>query len=232
MKDSGLSRAWARSGGFALLLLLAPGMVQAQGTIVYVVPQQPIYYAPVGDQTTDIDLNGDGTVDYSLVSQSGLTVLQPHGNNSLIVVPELPPDVGNFLAPLNQGDVINASPSSLNPVFVWYDSRTDPTGQSLVAGLSTAGPLGYFFNGIHYAGLRFQYGGADHYGWMEINSFSASVPDGQILGWAYQTAPDSPLYAGEGAVPEPSSLALLCLAGFLWSLRAGARWWGRKSVRG
>ena len=202
----------------ALMLALFAGSARGQGTVVYVVPQQPIYYAPV-DGSTDIDLNGDGSIDYTLISDPGQTVLQPHGQNSMVVVPELPPDYGSFVAPLSQGDVVNSTPSSLNPVFTWFDVNTDPFGYSLIAAMNTAGSLGYFFNGIHYVGLDFEYGGAYHYGWMEFNCFFPSVPGGQVLGWAYETLPNTPIPVTD--VPEPGAafLLLLGLAGVCWSRR-------------
>jgi PEP-CTERM motif len=211
---------WAQGASLALMLALFAGSARGQGTVVFVVPQTPIYYAPV-DHSTDIDLNGDGTIDYTLVSDPDQTVLEPHGQNSMVVVPELPPDYGSFVAPLSQGDAVNSTPSSLNPVFAWYDPQTDPTGQSLIAALNTAGPLGYFFDGIHYVGLEFAYGGSFHYGWMEINCFFPSVPGGQVLGWAYETLPDTPISIGQ--VPEPGAAVLLVLglAGVCWSRRNG-----------
>jgi hypothetical protein len=209
---------WARGAVLALMLALFTGSARAQGTIVYVVPQQPIYYGPVIDQSTDIDLNGDGVVDYTLISQFGETDLQPHGQNSMVVVPEPPPDYGSFVAPLVEGDVVNPTPSSLNPVFAWFDSSTDPFGYSLIAAMNTAGPLGYFFDGIHYVGLEFESGGNFYYGWMEIDSPSPDVAYGQVLGWAYETTPNTPIPAG--AVPEPSTLSLLLISGAaLWLVR-------------
>jgi hypothetical protein len=132
---------WAQGAFLALMLAVFAGSARAQGTIVYVVPQQPIYYAPI-DHSTDIDLNGDGIADYTLISDPTETVLQAHGQNSMVVVPELPPDYGSFVAPLSQGDAVNSTPSSLNPVFAWYDASTDPFNP-LIAAMNTAGSLGY-----------------------------------------------------------------------------------------
>lgn len=193
------------------MVILPVARLGAQGTINHGGPPNPIFYAPVGSQSTDMDLDGDGNADYTLISDSGQTVLQPRGNNSFIVVPEPPPDLGTFVAALQQGDGINATPSSLDPRFVWFDASTDPMGYSLIATMNTSGPLGNFFNGIHYVGLEFQYGGGLHYGWMRIDSFSPSVPDGQLLDWAYETRFDTPILAG--AVPEPSTLGLFVVSG-------------------
>jgi hypothetical protein len=208
---------WVQGASLALMLALCAGSARGQGTVVFVVPQQPISYDPVNSRTYDIDLDGDGTTDYSLLVGFGEADLQAHGQNSMVVVPELPPDYGSFVAPLAQGDVVNPTPSSLNPVFTWYDASNDPIGHSLIAAMNTSGTLGYFFGGINYVGLRFQYGGAIHYGWMEIDSPSPDVAYGQVLGWAYETRPNTPIVIG--AVPEPSAAALILLglAGVRWS---------------
>jgi len=203
---------WAQGAFLALVLALCTPNARAQGTVIFVIPQTPIYYSPV-DRSTDIDLNGDGIADYTLISDPGQTVLQPHGQNSLVVVPELPPDYGSFVAPLSQGDAVNSTPSSLNPVFAWFDPNADPLGYSLIAAMNTAGSLGYFFNGVHYVGFDFEYGGAFHYGWMEINCFFPTVPGGQVLGWAYETLPNTPVVVGD--VPEPGAITLLLL-GLAW----------------
>ena len=183
--------------------------------MVYVVPQPPIYYAPVGSQSTDLDVNGDGNPDYTLISEFGQTVLEPRGQNSFIVVPEPPPDQGAFVAALHQSDAIVATPSSLDPVYVWFDAATDPLGYSLIAAMNTSGPLGNFFGGTHYVGLRLEFGGGSHYGWMRIDSPSPDVAFGQLLDWAYDTRPDAPILAGQ--VPEPSCISL-CALGILLML--------------
>jgi len=219
MTPNSKAAMWAGGSIFALMLGLIAGNARAQGTVVFVVPQQPIFYAPL-EGSTDIDLKGDGTIDYTLISHSGETDLRPYGQNSLLVVPELPPDYGSFVAALSQGDAVNSTPSSVNPVFAWHDSSSDPFNP-VIAAFSTAGSLGYFFDGIHYVGLRFEYGGSLHYGWMEIDCFSPSVPSGQVLAWAYETRPDTPIEVGE--VPEPSTGALFALAGIVVVLRRDSR---------
>jgi hypothetical protein len=193
----------------------------AQGTVTYIVPSQPIYYAPI-DGSHDLDLDGDGAIDFTLLSNPSETVLVPHGHNRMVVVPELPPDIGSFVAPLNPGDEVNSSPSSLNPIFAWFDPQTDPVGYSLIAGFSTAGSAGYFFGGIHYVGVSFDYGGANHYGWMEIDSFSPSVPAGQVLRWGFETRQDTPISAGQ--VPEPHAFELIVwCAGIVATLKYARR---------
>src|ERR1035441_3423858 len=58
---------WVQGASLALMLALCAGSARGQGTVVFVVPQQPISYDPVNSRTYDIDLDGDGTTDYSLL---------------------------------------------------------------------------------------------------------------------------------------------------------------------
>lgn len=61
-----------------------------------------------------------------------------------------------------------------------------------------------------YAGISLDIGGSTHYGWVRIkteNVGGESTLTGTIFDWAYETAPDTAIAAG--AIPEPTSLALL-----------------------
>jgi hypothetical protein len=66
-----------------------------------------------------------------------------------------------------------------------------------------------------YMGFDFQQDGQTYYGWMDVGSPYA-FPTG-TLGWiydyAYETLPDTPIAAG--AVPEPSTWALLAMSAML-----------------
>ena len=131
--------------------------------------------------------------------------------------------VNAFVVPLNNGDIISANPSSLDPVLRWYDPQIDTPGALLGGQAVFDGQLVYsgYWSGVDgFVGLRFLIGGETHYGWMEINNYSG-IAAGQLLGWAYETRPDTPIAAG--AVPEPGAavLLLLGLAGVCWSRRNG-----------
>ena len=107
-----------RGIGLALTLLasgtcLVAGRAWAQGTIVHVVPSQPIPYSDY-PSSQDIDINNDGAPDFNLSSPNSFDInLSPLNNNAIISVPEPPGDLGAFIYAFNQGAPIS---SSLDPV--------------------------------------------------------------------------------------------------------------------
>jgi PEP-CTERM motif len=226
MKRVGIT-AWASAFGVALMLLAAPPKGWTQSTIVFVTPSVPIYYGPVGDGTQrNLDLNGDGITDLTLFFDIGGADLIPSGSNSVIVIPEVT-DVGvnPWVAPLNPGDTVSATPSSLDPVLQWYNPQIHTGGNPAVGAQAVFdGQLvyeGYWSGRDAFVGLRFEVGGGLHYGWMEIRN-DPNIASGQVLGWAYETRLDTPILAG--AVPEPSTWALLSAGGILfWLLRRRKR---------
>jgi len=87
--------ATARGAWLALALLaattcLVTGRASAQGTIVHVVPLQPIFYSDVSPDQS-IDINNDGVTDFILSGGQDIN-LSPLNNNAIISVPELPLD--------------------------------------------------------------------------------------------------------------------------------------------
>lgn len=202
--------AGVRGLALALLLLLVGPAARAQG-IVYVSPTPSIYYAPV-PLSYNIDITGSGSTDFVLVSDGvGGSFLYTQGANTMIVVPLAPPDIGTFVAALNRGDVIGANPSSLSPVYQWFNAATDAIGYSAIGGqVSIDGQVyanGYFVGQASaYIGFDLVRGGANYYGWMQVAN-PYPVNSGQIVDWAYETIPNTPIAAG--AVPEPGVWALL-----------------------
>jgi hypothetical protein len=202
--STGQRAAWVRGASLALMLTSVAGKVCAQGTVVFHTPSQPTYYGPV-DGSHSFDLDGDGVTDYVLAFDISGARLNPFGSNSVIV------DGGNLVAAINQGESISPSPVG----YYWLNANAVLGGQAVFDGQ-------YFYAGNFsgrdaFIGLLFQYGGATHCGWMEVNN-DQDIAAGQVLGWAYETRPDTPIFAG--AVPEPSTAALLAASGVtLWFLR-------------
>jgi len=161
--------------------------------ITHTVPSQPLYYGAVVN-SLDIDVNGDGTPDFKLLMDGAEVDLAPLADNVLIAVPEPPPDLGSWVAPLNGGTTIS---SSLNPEFIWYGTNSDQFGSALIVACVNIGCLGFFQNGTDaYAGIRLDTDGTFRYGWIHIQSFGLNF--GQISDWAYETAPNTPILAGAG----------------------------------
>ena len=187
---------------------LVAGRASAQGTIVHVVPSQPISYTDLFSQgSQDIDINGDSVPDFNLSSWNGMDVdLTPLNNNAIISVPEPPGDLGAFIYAFSQGAPIS---SSLDPVFVWWGS--DGNAPPGIVTASNIGSIGYFQGQTDaFAGVRLDLAGGLYYGWIHIHNFTANW--GQISDWAYETRSDTQILAG--AVPEPSCTSL-CVLGIL-----------------
>jgi hypothetical protein len=199
----------ARSLCPTLTLLAISPQARAQGTITFVTPPQPFYYAAGVDVSHNLDLNNDGLTDLILASDAMRAYFAPQGNNSVVVAPD------GFVVPLNRGDVVSSSPSSLDPTYAWLDSTIPTTGFATLGAQAVFDGqfiyTGYWSGQDAFVGLRFQYSGQTHYGWMEIAN-NTGTASGQVLGWAYETRPDTPILAG--AVPEPSCISL-CLLGIL-----------------
>jgi hypothetical protein len=195
------------------MLLATSPQGRAQGTITFVTPVQPTYYAAGVELSHNLDLNNDGLTDLILASDAMRAYFVPQGSNSIIVASD------GFVVPLNAGDMVSSSASSLDPTYAWFDSATHPVGFATLGAQAVFDGqfiyTGYWSGRDAFVGLRFQYGGQTHYGWMEIAN-NAGTASGQVLSWAYETRPDTPILAG--AIPEPSTSALLTAGGILLSL--------------
>jgi hypothetical protein len=147
-------------------------------------------------------VNNDGIPDYILSSPNSIEIdLIPLNNNALFVVPAIPPDLGGFVYALSAGTPIS---SSLDPAFVWFD-RNSPGGIATIVAAANIGSIGYFRGSTDaYAGVRLETDGNFYYGWLHIQNFGVNW--GQISEWAFQSNPNTPIFAGQ--VPEPSTGAL------------------------
>ena len=197
------NKIWAWAWGASLALMFAMSEATYSQGIVYGTPQPPAYYAAPFIYSYSLDVNGDGVTDFLLNSQGDSAVIAPMGNNSIIAIPEPPPDLGSLIPALPSGFTIG---SSLDPIFQWYHSNTDQFGAAAIGSQQDIGSISYFLGLTAYAGFDLYYAGADHYGWMRIANLDGVV-SGQILDWAYETDPNTPILAGQ--VPEPSTWVLL-----------------------
>lgn len=197
------------------------GSANGQGTIAYFTPQPPPYYSLGYPGTLDynIDINGDGTTDFILRSNDprwsfNNSVLIPQNGNSLV-------SMGSYLANMHSGDVVS---SSLDPAYQW--SSGQPPLSQLVF-LIPGGPveLGNFaYQESGYIGFDVVRNGMNYYGWIEVSSpGQGGLPGdaamyGELVSWAYQTSPNTPIQAGQ--VPEPSPVVLIALGSVVvWLLR-------------
>jgi len=198
---------------FVVTFLLTAGVSYGQGTIVYTVPPQPLYYGP-NPSSQNIDINGDGVPDFTLRSDGNAITLAPLDNNAVAAWPEPPPDLGSLVWAFNQGQSIS---SSLDPVLIWYGRNTDQFGSALIVETMNIGSIGFFQGHTDaYAGLELSVGESSYFGWLHIQNLGLNV--GQVTDWAYNSSPDMPILAGQ--VPEPSTGVLIILAGgIVWLTR-------------
>ena len=213
--------------GLALALSLAGSSVLAQGTIVHVQLSTPnpdpnfpwdfqgMRLMGLYPQSYNLDFDGDGTAEYVIYASGPLSTrgFEIWGLGQNRVWSYHPTDTW-FVVAMSSGDVIG---TDLTPgPFEWYQTQYYPSGQPIGANFSSCvGGIGCigFFAGLDwaYAGLEFQLNGQTHYGWLRVGAPMPEFNGGWIYEYAYDTRPGAAILAG--AVPEPSTLALLSLSG-------------------
>ena len=211
-------------GGLVLAVGLAsaPSAV-AQGTIAYFRPAEPLY----GLQGLQLDLNGDGQAEVRFYSASEPgagyfgTAASGVATARLLVTPQGPFDIGSYLVGLTDRYSIGGPlPDSM--LWAAADAPNGYGGAIVLGAWLPQGlgdpimPDGHFYGTTAFAGIQFQIGSDWHNGWMRIRGGTyedALAPPGWILDWAYETRAGVPILAG--AVPEPSTWALLVGGGVL-----------------
>ena len=113
-----------------------------------------------------------------------------------------------WVVPLSAGTEIGPSAA----VYGWFDNGL--LAASIDGGTIGVPPLtsGYFAGAESaYVGFDFQKDGQTYYGWMEVGSPYALGTGGQgwVYNYAYETTPNTPIFAGE--VPEPATWGLVAV---------------------
>jgi hypothetical protein len=158
-----------------------------------------------GNSTLAIDLDNDGTVDFTIITEqcvsfSGYQKVACIGAYGASGLKQIAMSGGKAAAFL-RGDTIGSGNTFRvrAPMGTWYNS--DHYGHWMrVAN--------------RYLGVKFSINGQTHFGWIGFRSVYG-IPDGvtaKLAGWAYETTPDTPIVTdnnGMGAAIQPTSLEIL-----------------------
>jgi hypothetical protein len=161
----------------------------------------------------ELDVNNDGVPDFILFTPDGLAInLTPLNHSAILAVPEPPSELGALIYAFPSGATISAS---IDPLLIWFDRDSSGGSATIVAG-STIGSLGYFQGHTDaYAGVRIEAAVNFYYGWLHIQNLGLNI--GQISDWAYESGPNTTIFAG--AVPEPATWTLVGLGLVAWFCR-------------
>ena len=159
-----------------------------------------------------IDVDGDGVVDFAFSGTYSFVGLHSESVSRYFT----PPNIGGEVAALGEGSLIG--PDSNNNGLDWFNH----TGWATLMEEYDTGRAGQFWNtpaawgppwdlrsppGLRtYIGIEFEIDPASRYGWIEVQGHW-SYPYAMVLGWAYESTPNTPILAG--AIPEPSTFMLL-----------------------
>ncbi len=180
----------------------------AQGTIAYYEPETPIVmFTRWFDEFYPLDMDGDSSADLTFGYNFAFLGVRSEQDSRLLVWLSPPPNISGPIAPLATGFQIG--PDSGSGSLQWFGDDFDVFDTLVYCTDRCSGA----FRGQHaYMGVEFERAGATHYGWVLLN-VASDYPAGRIEAWAWETRPGEAILAG--AVPEPSTWALLIGGGVL-----------------
>ena len=200
------------------LASMATSTTWGQG-IIYVRPQPQPYYTLMTffDINSDIDINGDGVADFTLLS----TTIS--GLNCVYLVP-----LNGNLCVIFNGDVANmAIGDTVGPDMVsqygWKDTQTLFSLIAWLEGFGNSISGNFDVQNDGYIGFDLVEGSDNYYGWMHIESMADVAIFGNVTEWAYSTVPNTPIIIGE--IPEPTTIVLasMGLAAFILTRKSRKR---------
>ena len=183
-------------------VLFASGIssTHGQSTIVYFHgPSQTFQYEPSEPTDGAIDLNADGTPDFSfqlgyfictadvpVSACSGPYYVLALGTNAILSQPFNQATVLRFGAGIGSAPPTNST---------WNNSQQGATVtiQFFSARYATSGLYGPLADvGVGYVGVRFYAVDGLHYGWVRLRTY----PFVTVVDWAYESRPNTPIRAG------------------------------------
>lgn len=160
--------------------------------------------------TRDIDLNGDGTDDVSVISDlSSMRVLTLNDNTSIATIQSPAPNLGGTNLAFDKGEIIG---SSLFASAQWLNTSSgDRAGPSTLLACRDIGCIGDWGGQVNYVGVEITGDdGLDRYGWIEIDAPFVGAQGMFLRSFAFETDAEKEIIAG--AIPEPTTLAFCVLA--------------------
>jgi len=193
-------------------LLVQLAAAHGQGTIVYQqfdIPTSngwPVIGLP--SNPYNLDMDGNGTTDFVFQSgQPGFAIF-PQAGAAVLAAPAGSLDFNSYGLPLSAGQQID----SLTPVGAFWDFSANG---SLPTSARHNGAIGLFTGQVAYLGVQFTRNADTHFGYLYLDVSFVGANAGNLLALAWDTRPNAAIVAG--AVPEPSTFALLGLSGVaLW----------------
>ena len=192
--------AFAAGAAGVSLLALTPN---AEAKIVYTATNQTI-------STTNgvqIDLNGDGKVDFGFGATFHATSFGEYQEGALFALASWHPNqiLGVREQGYNLGSALSAG-AVIDPTRTFVAGRAD---MAFGAYDGSTGVCGGPWDNVkhHYLGLKFVIDGQYHYGWARLDA--TCLKDGEntavLTGYAYETIAYKPISAGKTSGPEDAS---------------------------
>jgi hypothetical protein len=177
----------------SLYLAVAAGVAgistQAGAQIVYhdVVPDSSLHF----NETMDIDLNSDATIDF--IAQHQDLVFTSSGSTYSYKINNITPQAGNSVV---------ITTTAMYPAVLNFNELINVTRafgtENLLASVSSGGYDWGNWNGQidKYVGLKFDISGTTHYGWVRLSVATGGAVT-VVKDWAYQAIADSGILAGD-----------------------------------
>lgn len=176
-------------------------------------------------RTIDFDLDGIPELELFSNGQDVGGVLA--SNVEILGIPAVPPNLGGWATPVEFMGIVSATTTLPEQ---WYNPAPGTFGFRTI---STSGTAGYWPTGITlspgpdgsillvpesgYLGVRFVKPDGVHYAWVEVGVFAVGNAVGYLRSYAWETAPNTPLFGG--SVPEPGRVVLFSIGLALFTQR-------------
>jgi hypothetical protein len=174
-----------------------------------------------------IDIDANGTTDFTFGYNFQSVGLRTEGGNRAIIRLVGTPTIGGRLTPLESDYSIA---SILTPTG--FDDR-EWASSDYLGGFVSPGENAFLsivfaastgsssdFNGRGAIGIEFEAADGIHYGYLDIEA-GPGYAGITLYGWAYESQPNTPIFAG--SVPEPSRMLLLLVGTFALICRRSRR---------